>query len=149
VEIPDEKAFDVIVENNDWFQGDVFVSMDASEESKFETAKFKVEMTRDPLFVDLSFVIPSHMLNIMSFAQFWIPTQSDSINLDRGGMAITTIISALALRETMTSEVSTSFTLLDLFMLTSLLFHFVGCCIIILPTRTSQKLQTREEEDRK
>jgi hypothetical protein len=146
VEIPDEKAFDVIVENNDWFQGDVFVSMDASEESKFETAKFKVEMTRDPLFVDLSFVIPSHLLNIMSFAQFWIPTQSDSINLDRGGMAITTILSALALRETTTSEVSTSFTLLDLFMLTSLLFHFVGC-IIILPT--SQKLQAREEEDRK
>lgn len=44
-----------------------------------------IEMTRNPTFVVLSMVVPSFLLSLISFAQFWVPAQ-ETINLDRGGI---------------------------------------------------------------
>ena len=125
--VADDNDFEVTVANADWFQGPTEVTLTANTE--LQTAHYRVEMARDPLFTQLSLIIPSFLLNTISFSQHWIPTRTDQINLDRGGMAITTILAALALRDTMISEVGTAFTLLDLFLLVSLVFQFIGFMI--------------------
>lgn len=124
----DDGDFDVDVANDDWFQGDIEVHMEMFG-ATHETIEYRVEMMRDPMFIVLSIIVPSFLLNTISFAQHWIPTRTGAINLDRGGMAITTILAALALRDTMVAEVGNAFTLLDLFLLVSLVFQFLGFLI--------------------
>jgi len=142
--ITPEKAFIVEVTSSDWIQGTIGVSRETENTSTadYETVHFTVAMERDPLFFELSYVIPVFILNVMSFAQFWVPTRSDQINFDRGGMSITTILSSLALRDSMASTVGTSFSLLDLYMLVSLLFQFVG--FLITTYESSSKKLSRD-----
>ncbi|CAB9498257.1 Ligand-gated ion channel 4 [Seminavis robusta] len=125
--VANEDDLEIVVSNNDWFQGPSDVSVVKGD--GYETIKYRVDMDRDPLFTVLSIIVPSFLLNTISFAQHWIPTRTGSINLDRGGMAITTILAALALRDTMVAEVGNAFTLLDLFLLVSLVFQFMGFLI--------------------
>ena len=127
----EDVAFDARVTTSDWQKGDPEVELETGQGATtgYETLHFTVALERDPMYATLALVIPTLLLNIISFAQFWIPSSHDSINLDRGGMAITTILAALAIRETSLSEVDTAFTMLDVFLLVSLLFHFIGFII--------------------
>jgi len=134
--------FQVTVANDDWTQGPVNVT--TVDGGDMETVEYRVEMTRDPQFVVLSIIVPSFLLNVISFSQHWIPTRTDQINLDRGGMAITTILAALALRDTSITEVGTAFTLLDVFLLVSLVFQFFG--FIITAYESSEIAMTRARE---
>ena len=142
LDYPAYETFGVFLSTNDWTNGERFAKIEEFEGSSFETLFLKVEMTRDPLFIEPAMILPSFLLNMISFAQFYIPARSDTVNLDRGGLAITTILASLALRDPLVSTVDNAFTLLDVFLLISLCFHFIG--FIITAYESSHKMDKGE-----
>ena len=85
---------------------------------------FKLNFKRLYFFYEISYIIPSFLLNVMQLLQFWFPIRGDKQgNVDRLGFSITTILQTVQLQ--FDQETSRDTTWLDVFFTTGLVFQFV------------------------
>eukprot|EP00929_Paragymnodinium_shiwhaense_P114537 TRINITY_DN8298_c0_g1_i1.p1 TRINITY_DN8298_c0_g1~~TRINITY_DN8298_c0_g1_i1.p1 ORF type:complete len:1042 (+),score=125.28 TRINITY_DN8298_c0_g1_i1:133-3258(+) len=93
--------------------------------------RYTFKFTRLYIRFYVAFFLPCAMLNIISFQQFWIaPTHS----IDRAGLAATTLLSAILLRESADLPDGIG-TLAIYYWLVSLVFHFCALCCTVFGRR--------------